>query len=285
MASEFVELTFKADRKKVFANIEDIQINVGDCAVIDIDNGLDIGRVSKIGRLASLKCIHRDVEQIKRRASENDVIQFHENAELEREAAIICREKIDKYHLQMKLVDVEYRFDRKKITFYFTADKRVDFRELVKDLAGHFKSRIELRQIGVRDEARRLGGCGICGQKLCCTSFIDEFAPISTQFAKDQNLSLNPGKLSGVCGRLMCCLAFEKGMYQEELKSYPDPGCKVNTENGTYAVQKVDIFRQKVSLFCKANEDYLELSLDDFNTFKESGQTPVTEGEPVAKDQ
>ncbi|MCK4271810.1 stage 0 sporulation protein, partial [bacterium] len=173
----------------------------------------------------------------------------------------VCLQKIAERDLIMKLVGVEYQFDGNKITFYFTAEKRVDFRDLVKDLAAQYKTRIELRQIGVRDVARRIGGFGICGKKLCCTTFISDFEPITTQLAKDQNLSLSPTKISGACGRLMCCLLFEEEFYKNARKKFPEPGTKLVTAKGTGVVNRVDIFQEQIHLVYEdGQEDKLHLS-------------------------
>ena len=167
----------------------------------------------------------------------------------------------------MKLVDVEYQFDGNKITFYFTAEKRVDFRELVKDLASIYKVRIELRQIGVRDEAKRIGGYGLCGRKLCCTSFLTEFEPITTQCAKEQNLPLNPQKLSGLCGRLLCCLMFEREFYQDQSCKLPQINAQYKTPQGIGRVVKVDVFNECVTLYI-GDSKFESFSLEEMNKFK-----------------
>ena len=162
----------------------------------------------------------------------------------------------------MKLVDVEYQFDRNKITFYFTSESRVDFRALVRDLAGRYRTRIELRQIGVRDEAKRLGGVGVCGRHLCCTTFLREFEPIVTQFAKDQNLALNPTKLSGCCGRLMCCLRYEREFYMESLKKFPQLETRVRTAKGNGVLKKINVF-EEVAIIQYENDEEDKVSLEE----------------------
>ena len=277
MASDFIELTFKGERKLICANPKEINFGLGDYAAFDVENGVDMGQITKMGRLVSITGPEDQITEISRKATEDDITHFNENRSMEEEAFKTCRQKIDSHDLIMKLVDVEYQFDRNKITFYFTSDKRVDFRSLVKDLAAKFRTRIELRQIGVRDEARRVGGFGMCGHKLCCTKFIEEFAPISTQFAKDQNLSMNPSKLSGVCGRLMCCLAFEKEMYCEFMTKFPARGFAVETSKGKAIVEKVNIFKDLVTLrYIEEDGIYEDLHLKEYNGLIKQTEKPET---------
>ncbi len=172
------------------------------------------------------------LKQVIRIATKKDKLTVDENREAAKNAFQVCSEKIQAHSLEMKLVDVEYTFDRNKVLFYFTADGRIDFRELVKDLASVFRTRIELRQIGVRDEAKMLGGIGPCGRILCCSSFLGDFEPVSIKMAKDQNLSLNPAKISGLCGRLMCCLKYENDLYEEAKQELPDIGKQITTPHG-----------------------------------------------------
>ena len=189
-------------------------------------------------------------------ATERDDEQEAGNKAKEKEAFKICQEKIRKHGLEMKLIDAEYTFDNNKVLFYFTADGRVDFRELVKDLAGVFKTRIELRQIGVRDETKILGGIGICGRVLCCHSHLSEFIPVSIKMAKEQNLSLNPGKISGVCGRLMCCLKHEEETYEELNRRLPNTGDYVTTDDGLKGeVSSVNVLRQLVKVLVEVNDE------------------------------
>jgi cell fate regulator YaaT (PSP1 superfamily) len=189
---------------------------------------------------------------ILRHATDQDQETLYRNRELEVDSLAQCEEMIAKHNLDMKLVDVEYQFDCNKMTFFFTADQRVDFRALVKDLAAAYRTRIELRQIGVRDEARRMGGFGVCGLQQCCNSFIQEFEPISTQMARDQNLSLNPAKISGNCGRLLCCLQYEHQHYIETMKRMPEVGSEFLGAEGRGRVESVDVFQQS---FVVAYED------------------------------
>ncbi len=243
--AKILEIEFKGGKKAFFANPQEFPFVVGDLVVVQAEKGEDLGRVVNMGSLVDKRAGDQEFLQIIRRPSRNDLKQMEENISLEREAFIDCRKRIEEHGLEMKLVDVEYQFDRNKIIFYFTADNRVDFRALVRDLASRYKTRIELRQIGVRDEAKRIGGVGVCGRCLCCTTFLREFEPVVTQFAKDQNLALSPTKLSGVCGRLMCCLRYERDFYTEILEKFPEIGTKVKTPKGTGILKRVDVFEEK----------------------------------------
>ena len=208
----FVQVSFKGNRRELFTNPWEFPFKRGDTAIVGADRGQDAGTIINV-----LKTLRDDIAKpefdVLRRASVQDVQRIDRLREYEKHALGQCREKIKKHSLPMKLIEAEYRFDGLKLTFFFTADSRVDFRELVRDLAGAFRTRIELRQIGARDEVRRNDGYGTCGRRLCCVSFMDCFQPITTQMAKEQNLILNPSKLSGRCGRLKCCLAFEHEAY------------------------------------------------------------------------
>lgn len=248
MTPEIVEISFKGNKRLHYFNYKDIPLKPGDYVVVEAEKGIDLGMVSKIGRLVALNAIKGEPKSIIRLAEVEDLEKLKENRLKEIQAFYVAREKIKHHGLNMKLVDVEYQYDQNKLTFYFTSDKRVDFRELVKDLAAKYRTRIELRQIGVRDEARRLGGLGVCGEPFCCSAFIQEFEPISTQYAKDQHLPLNPCKLTGVCGRLKCCLLYEKNFYAATLKKFPALETEVNTVRGKAVIDKVDIFREMVYL-------------------------------------
>ena len=214
-------------------------------------------------------------KSIIRKPDNKDLKKVEVNRQKEKAAFVVCKEKIEKHGLNMKLVDVEYQFDGNKITFYFTAERRVDFRELVKDLAAQYKVRIELRQIGVRDEARRIGCYGICGRKLCCTAFLKEFEPITTQCAKEQFLPLNPQKLSGVCGRLMCCLNYERKYYLEILEKFPAIESEIKTPKGVALLEKVDVFTQEAILKYtnkEGSEEYERVSLEQINELVKTKQ-------------
>jgi cell fate regulator YaaT (PSP1 superfamily) len=246
--NELFEIAFKGNRRIVHVNALSLPLKIGDYVIVSAERGEHIGEVHQKVDPNRSDMKKKTLLQIVRRATEEEVQQLAELRLKEDEAFNLCLQKIAERDLPMKLVDVEYQFDGNKITFYFTAEKRVDFRELVKDLAAQYKTRIELRQIGVRDEARRIGGFGICGRELCCNTFIADFEPITTQLAKDQHLSLSPTKISGACGRLMCCLLFEEEFYKEALKRFPEPGSRVNTNKGSAVVNRVDIFHELIYL-------------------------------------
>jgi len=244
--ADLIEIVFKAERKEVYTNPMEYPFKVGDYAIVEADKGEDLGKVNQLNPTFYKKKDDTPFKQILRKPFAAELEILKENRTKENSAFILCGEKIEKSGLPMKLVGVEYQFDGNKITFYFTAEKRVDFRELVRELASEYRVRIELRQIGVRDEAKRISGYSICGRKLCCSSFLKEFAPITTQCAKDQMLPLNPQKLSGVCGRLMCCLNFERQFYLNELKKYPDIETIVNTPKGDARVEKIDVIKKEI---------------------------------------
>jgi cell fate regulator YaaT (PSP1 superfamily) len=267
--SDIIEVVFKGNRKEMYVNPQQFPFKVGDYVIVAADKGEDLGIVNQIGPLLDMKKIEGDLKAILRKPETSDLVKHEENRTKEKDAYKVCREKIEKHALEMKLVDVEYQFDGNKITFYFTAERRVDFRELVKELAAMYRVRIELRQIGVRDEARRMGGYGICGRKLCCTSFITDFEPITTQCAKEQNLPLNPQKLSGACSRLMCCLVYERWFYQEAMKKFPLLESKIKTPKGDGEVDKIDVFSDKVYLKFSSNEgvESEAYTLEEINGF------------------
>lgn len=261
---DYIEVVFKGERKQIYVNPQQFPFKIGDYVIVEADNGEDLGEVNQLGALLSMKKSDTPFKSIMRKTNKEDLEKLQQNRDLEKKAFLVCKEKIEKHSLNMKLVDVEYQFDAKKITFYFTAERRVDFRELVKDLAAQYKVRIELRQIGVRDEARRFGGYGICGRKLCCTSFLKEFDPITTQCAKEQNLPLNPQKLSGVCGRLMCCLNYERNFYLEVLEKFPPVESKIKTPKGLAIIDRIDVFLQAAVLKYE-NDEYEVLTLKEIN--------------------
>jgi cell fate regulator YaaT (PSP1 superfamily) len=262
MPSELVEVSFKGNRTAIYINPAGLSLKIGDYVIVEAERGEDLGVVSALGRVVSLKDSGADPRNVMRKATPDDLKKLEQNRADEAKAFEVCKRKIAKHNLNMKLVDVEYQFDRNKLSFYFTSDQRVDFRQLVRDLAAKYRTRIELRQIGVRDEAKRLGGYGTCGYKLCCASFMREFETITTQYAKNQLLPMNPSKLSGVCGRLKCCLAFEKTFYVEELKKYPPIDSTIKTPQGTGVVDKIDIFHGLVYVRFP-NEEIEKFALDE----------------------
>ncbi len=247
-----VEVAFKGGRKGFYRNERSLDIQTGDHVIVEADRGVDFGRVHMSGELVRLRVkslgIDRESElpAVVRKASSADVDKWGENRTKEADTFVVGRNAIDRRNMPMKLVDVEWQFDHKKVTFYFTAENRVDFRELVRDLARRFHTRVELRQIGARDEAARIGGIGSCGRELCCSTWLQEFKPVATQAAKVQNLPLNPARLSGQCGRLKCCLNYELEQYMTTLRRFPKLDTPVTTGHGDGRVKKLDIFKDVV---------------------------------------
>lgn len=229
---EVVGVRFKSVGKIYYFAPNGIQFKKGDFAIVETVRGTEIGEVMLENRPVEEERVVSPLKPVLRKATDDDFKKVEEIKRKEKRAFDTCLEKILQHNLTMNLVDVEYTFDENKILFYFTADGRVDFRELVKSLASVFKTRIELRQIGVRDEAKMLGGIGVCGRPICCNSFLGEFQPVSIKMAKEQNLSLNPTKISGTCGRLMCCLKYEQSTYEEMLKFVPRVDAVVDTPDG-----------------------------------------------------
>ncbi len=227
-----IGVRFKDVGKVYYFDPGEETLKKGDKVIVETARGIECGEVAMENRDVAEESIIHPLKKMIRKANEADLKKVEQNEKLEKNAFEICLKKIADHKLEMKLVDVEYTFDNNKILFYFTADGRVDFRELVKDLASVFRTRIELRQIGVRDEAKMLGGLGICGKPFCCSTFLGEFQPVSIKMAKEQGLSLNPVKISGTCGRLMCCLKYEQAAYTDLLKTTPKVGAIVTTPEG-----------------------------------------------------
>ncbi|HEX7343135.1 MAG TPA: regulatory iron-sulfur-containing complex subunit RicT [bacterium] len=252
-SARFVRVEFKGNRRQYFTNPMEFQLHMGDWVVVRVEKGEDLGRIALLLNHLPEGTPYPGLEVL-RRATAKDVSTFEQYREREASARQIFKEKVAKNGLEMKLVDVEYQFDGRKLTFFFTADGRVDFRQLVKDLAAAFRTRIELRQIGARDEVRRFGGAGPCGQMLCCSSFIHTFCPITTQMAKDQNLPLNPSKISGCCGRLKCCLRYEIKSYRDTLRVLPRWEARLETQNGPAIVEKLDVFNMTATLKFESGE-------------------------------
>ena len=253
---------FKSAGKVYFFDPEELDVKVGQGVIVETARGMEYGTIAMPITPVREEDIMRPLKRIVRIADEKDIERHNENEKKKSRAMALCQQKIAKHGLEMKLIDVEYTFDNNKIVFYFTADGRVDFRELVKDLAGVFKMRIELRQIGVRDEAKMLGGVGSCGRGLCCATWLSDFEPVSIKMAKNQNLSLNPTKISGVCGRLMCCLKYENEIYQELRKGMPDVNEKIDTPEGFGKVIESDVLQGKVKVRLFTDE------LDDNGSYK-----------------
>lgn len=257
---EVIGVRFRENGKIYFFNPLNYKIDPGRFVIVETQHGVEFGKVVLGRREVDETKLQGELKPIIRIATEADEKKHAENLEKNKKAMEICKEKIAKRGLEMKLIGAEYSFDNSKVLFYFTADGRVDFRELVKDLAAVFKTRIELRQVGVRDETKILGGIGICGRRLCCNAHLSEFGPVSIKMAKEQNLSLNPGKISGVCGRLMCCLAHEQETYEYLNKKLPNVGDVVKTFDGkTGEVTAVSVLRQKVKLKVAQEDDTFEI--------------------------
>ena len=271
-----IGVRFRDNGKIYYFSSGDLKVEVGNNVIVETARGVEYGKVVLGNRDIEEEKIVSTLKPVIRVATEEDEEIHNQNQKKSKEAFNICLEKIKKHGLEMKLIDCEYTFDNNKVLFYFTADGRVDFRELVKDLAAVFRTRIELRQIGVRDEAKMLGGMGICGRKLCCNTFLSEFAPVSIKMAKEQNLSLNPTKISGVCGRLMCCLKNEQETYEYLNSKLPNVGEKLKTKDGVVGeVQRVDVLRQKVKLIVEdenGDKEIQEYKIDDLLMRKKKPQ-------------
>jgi cell fate regulator YaaT (PSP1 superfamily) len=248
-------IRFKKSGKIYFFDPSELQLETGMNVIVDTAMGEEYGEVAIALKDVKDEDVAEPLKKVVRIVTEKDRKMYIENKAKEPEARTIFEEKVKKHDLKMKLVDVEYKFDGSKVIFYFTADGRIDFRELVKDLASVFRTRIELRQIGVRDEIRRVGGCGVCGRTLCCATFLGNFETVSIKMAKEQNISLNPSKISGNCGRLMCCLKYEECVYAEKLKRLPKVGAIVKTEDGTGEVVSVETLKEKIRVKFKENDD------------------------------
>ncbi len=257
---EVIGVRFRENGKIYFFDPLNYKIDPGRFVIVETARGVEYGKVVLGRREIDEEKMSATLKPIIRIADEKDTAQYEANKEKSKKAFDICLEKIKKHGLQMKLIDAEYTFDDNKVLFYFTADGRVDFRELVKDLAAVFKTRIELRQIGVRDETKIVGGIGICGRELCCHKHLSEFVPVSIKMAKEQNLSLNPTKISGVCGRLMCCLKHEQDTYEYLNDKLPNVGDVVKTVDGKRGeVSSVNVLRQKVKLIVTQEDDTKEI--------------------------
>ncbi len=256
---EWIEVQFKGNRKECFSWESDSPLSVGSPVVVEVERGRDVGRVAAVGETALRRCeaacegcgaaaAEETARKVVRAATAEETHLTAELRKAEQDVRRAVIERVEAHALDMKISDAEWQWDRKKLTIYFTAEKRVDFRALVRDLAGLFRTRIELRQIGARDEAKRLDGLGRCGRQYCCSSWLPELKPVSLSLAKDQRLSLNPSQISGGCGRLLCCLRYEHDFYVASRKRFPREGRSVRTSQGTETVAAVDIFRERVLL-------------------------------------
>ena len=254
---EIIGVRFKRPGKIYFFDPKHNKLKIGQFVIVETSMGEEYAEVVIENKFVSEEKIENDLKPIIRIATHKDKLHNEENKRKEKEAFNICQEQIKKHKLDMNLTDVEYKFDNSKLLFYFTAEGRIDFRDLVKDLAAIFKTRIELRQIGVRDEVKKIGGNGICGRELCCCTFLGNFETVSIKMAKEQNMSLNPAKISGNCGRLMCCLKYEEEAYLEKLSKLPKVGAIVKTqEDGEGQVDSIEILKEKVRVKFKDKEGY-----------------------------
>ncbi|MEW6095434.1 MAG: stage 0 sporulation family protein [bacterium] len=243
---EVVEVKFPKDFKSYYFDVGNLELEYGDWCVVEIDRGVDLAKVVKNPKIIENPKGNKSIPKVIRLTTQEDWKKVEENKKKEKDSFPFCLKKIKERDIPMKLVTVHYTLDGGKIIFYFTAEERVDFRELIKDLVHHFKARIELRQIGVRDEAKLYGGYGWCGRELCCATFLKEFDSVQIKMAKEQNLIITPGKISGVCGRLMCCLAYEYETYANFYKKAPKYGAKVITRQGTGIVQELNVLKEQV---------------------------------------
>lgn len=283
----FIEVVFKGERRGYYLNETGLELSSGLPVIVEAEKGVDLGVIGSMGETAYMKSRLRqrpcegEMKKVVRLATEADTKVMDYHREQEHTAFNICLDRIHKLDLPMKLVDVEYQFDRNRITFYFTADGRVDFRQLVRELAAEYRTRIELRQIGPRDEAKRMGGFGVCGRELCCSSWLGQFEPISTDMARLQNLTINPFKLAGQCGRLKCCLSYEARLYEELLKRFPPLDYRLVTTKGEGAIEKIDIFQDAIYVHYAKDNSWDRMTLDEVNSAIERKQrAPQAQAQP-----
>ena len=270
--AEIIGVRFKSVGKVHYFDPDGSTVEKGDKVIVETTRGVECGEVILGNRKVEDKQASQPLKKMLRPATPQDIERIEKNREKEAVAFKICQEKVRGHNLDMKLIDVEYTFDNSKVLFYFTADGRVDFRELVKDLASILKTRIELRQIGVRDEAKMLGGLGICGRPFCCSSFLGEFQPVSIKMAKEQGLSLNPAKISGTCGRLMCCLKYEQAAYEDLIKTTPKAGTHVQTPEGKGVISEISLMTGYLKVSLEKNQN------NSLSVFHKDQVRPLKEG-------
>ena len=268
---KIVGVRFKRLGKIYFFDPKWLEVKKGEYIVVETSQGEEIAEVVVPNRMIEEEKIVAPLKKVLRLASPRDLKHAEECRKKEKEAFELCNQKIKEHNLEMTLTDVEYKFDNSKILFYFTADGRIDFRELVKDLAAIYKTRIELRQIGVRDEVKRIGGNGVCGRELCCCTFLSDFETVSIKMAKEQNISLNPSKISGNCGRLMCCLKYEQEVYEEKLAKLPNIGAIVKTTDGNGEVDNIEILKEVIRVKFKNGDiyNYKKYNASDIKVIKD----------------
>ncbi|MEG1849051.1 MAG: stage 0 sporulation family protein, partial [Oscillospiraceae bacterium] len=272
--AEVIGVRFKDAGKVYYFDPCGITVGQDMPVVVETARGIECGIAAQPNSEVNDDEIVKPLKKMVRLATQRDLAQLEENRRREQSAFEICQRKIAEHQMDMKLVDVEYAFDNSKILFYFTADGRVDFRDLVKDLAGIFRTRIELRQIGVRDEAKMLGGLGICGRVFCCSSFLGDFQPVSIKMAKEQGLSLNPTKISGTCGRLMCCLKYEQAAYDDLIHSTPKTGTPVSTPDGTGIVVEVALLSGMLKVRLDSGDGFKSYHKQDVRSLRDSAPKP-----------
>lgn len=282
-----IGVRFKKLGKIYFFNPKNLKVKKGTKVIVETAQGEEYGEVVIPNRFIDDEKIIAPLKKVIRIANGRDHRHFEECRRKEKEAFDVCQKKIKEHHLEMTLTDVEYKFDNSKILFYFTANGRIDFRELVKDLAAIYKTRIELRQIGVRDEVKRIGGNGVCGRELCCCSFLRDFEAVSIKMAKEQNLSLNPSKISGNCGRLMCCLKYENEVYEEKLKRLPSIGAIVQTPDGEGEVDNIETLREIIRVKVKDGDNFVskKYPTSDIKIIKDNKAEKVDEEEIEHKEE
>ena len=276
-----IGIRFKKLGKIYFFNPKGLKVKKGDKVVVETSQGEELAEVLIPNRLVEDDKIVAPLNKVVRIANNKDIKREEECRKIEKEAFVLCNKKIKEHKLNMNLTEVECKFDNSKILFYFTADGRVDFRDLVRDLAAVYRTRIELRQMGVRDQVKKIGGNGVCGRELCCCTFLSDFEAVSIKMAKEQNVSLNPSKISGNCGRLMCCLKYENSVYEEKLKHLPNVGAIVKTEDGEGEVDNVEILKERVRVKLKTEDGYIYKKFDakDLEIIKDATKEQIDEEE------
>lgn len=278
-----VGIRFKKLGKIYFFNPKGLKVKKGDKVIVETTQGEELAEVLIPNRYVEDEKIIAPLKKVVRIANNRDIKRYDECRKIEKEAFDICKQKIKEHKLNMTLTEVECKFDNSKVIFYFTADGRIDFRDLVKDLAAIYRTRIEMRQIGVRDEVRRIGGNGVCGRELCCCTFLSDFEAVSIKMAKEQNISLNPSKISGNCGRLMCCLKYENEVYEDKLKRLPNVGAIVKTEDGEGEVDGVETLKERVKVKFKTEDGdgytYKRYDAKDIKVIKDIAKERIDEEE------
>ena len=276
-----IGIRFKKLGKIYFFNPRGFKVSKGDKVIVETSQGEECAEVLIPNRYVKEEKIVAPLKKVVRIANSKDVKRYEECRQIEKEAFKICKEKIKEHHLKMTLTEVECKFDNSKVLFYFTADNRIDFRDLVRELAAIYRTRIEMRQIGVRDEIKRIGGNGVCGRELCCCTFLSDFESVSIKMAKDQNVSLNPAKISGNCGRLMCCLKYENDVYEEKLNRLPGIGSIVKTEDGEGEIDGLEVLKERVKVKIKKEDTYVYKKYDvkDIIVLKKAERDLVDEEE------